>query len=87
MFNSFISGDQVISSQNANAKAGDRYNYFCFIAIRCNINMKFCHSTKYYHSAKPEYHRKYSRKVVSCWLARDRTQEKERRLMVNHEPI
>lgn len=42
---------------------------------------------KYYHSANPEHHRKYSRKVVSCWLARDRTQEKERRFVVSHEPV
>ena len=32
---------------------------------------------RYYHSARPEHHRKYSRKVVAYWLARDRTQEKE----------
>ena len=31
---------------------------------------------RYYHSAKPEHHRKYSRKVVAYWLTRDRTQEK-----------
>ena len=34
-------------------------------------------AVKYYHSAKPEHHRKYSRKVVAYWLVRDRTQEKE----------
>jgi Transglycosylase SLT domain len=33
-------------------------------------------AVRYYHSAKPEHHRKYSRKVVAYWLARDRTQEK-----------
>lgn len=27
---------------------------------------------RYYHSAKPEHHVKYSRKVVMCWLTRDR---------------
>lgn len=32
---------------------------------------------KYYHSAKPEHHRKYSRRVVAYWLVRDRTRAKE----------
>jgi len=31
---------------------------------------------RYYHSARPEHHRKYSRKVVAYWLTRDRIQEK-----------
>ena len=31
---------------------------------------------RYYHSTRPEHHRKYSRKVVAYWLTRDRTQEK-----------
>ena len=34
-------------------------------------------AVRYYHSAKPEHHRKYSRKVVAYWLKRDRTQAKE----------
>ncbi len=34
----------------------------------------------YYHSAKPEHHKKYSRKVVAYWLARDRTQSKAIRI-------
>ena len=25
-------------------------------------------AVRYYHSATPEHHRKYSRKVVLCWL-------------------
>jgi len=33
-------------------------------------------AVRYYHSAKPEHHRKYSQRVVAYWLARDRTQEK-----------
>ena len=33
-------------------------------------------AVRYYHSAKPEHHKKYSRKVVAYWLARDRTEEK-----------
>lgn len=32
-------------------------------------------AVRYYHSAKPEYHIKYSRKVVMYWLGRDRTEQ------------
>lgn len=55
-------------------------------------SLKIKHGTwhkaiKYYHSATPEHHKKYSRKVLACWLVRDRTGEQGRRLVVKHEPV